>query len=334
MTQSFKSDLFLNLGLFILLIALCIFSLFHGRPFLENYQSPLTIMEYDPISAHLIISDIRLPRTLLACLVGATLGLSGAVLQGLLRNPLAEPGLVGATGGAAVGAVIVFYFSLYSFGQYSLPIGGIIGAAIALFFLYLLTGKRPSIMTLILAGVAINALAAAVTALALNLAPNPYAAMEIAFWLMGSFADRTMDHILFILPFVLIGWILLFTTARSLSALTLGESTASSLGHNINRVKMIAFLGTGSAVGACVAVSGAIGFVGLIVPHILRPLVNYESSRLLLPSLLGGACLTLIADLAIRILSSGLELKIGVLTSLIGAPFFLYLILKSRKEIL
>jgi len=281
--------------------------------------------------AALVLVEIRLPRALLAVMIGASLGLTGAAMQGLLRNPLAEPGIVGVSGCAALGAVVVFYSGLAALVPFALPLGGIAGALGAVALLYALAGPGAGTLTLILAGVALNALAAALTALALNLSPNPYATLEIVFWLMGSLADRSLAHVWLALPLMLAGWALVVTAGRPLDALSLGEDTARSLGFNLDRVRIQLVLGTALAVGSAVAVAGAIGFVGLVVPHLLRPLVGHQPSRLLGLSALGGAAITLAADIAVR-LAGGPELKLGVLTALIGAPFFLALVLRMRHE--
>lgn len=293
-----------------------------------------SLYEGDPDLVRLIVFEVRLPRTLLGLMVGATLGLSGAVLQGLLRNPLAEPGLIGASSGAALGAVIMFYFSLGGAAGFFVPLGGMTGAMIALVLLSVLAGRDPNIMTLILAGVAINSFAGAMTSLALNLAPSPFAALEIVFWMLGSLEDRSAAHITLALPLTLLGWALLLSSGRALDALTLGEDTATSLGFDQRFVRAKAIGGAGLAVGAAVSVSGVIGFVGLVVPHLIRPLVGHKPSQLLIPSALGGALLTLLADIGVRSISVGPELKLGVVTALIGAPFFLYLLMQSRRRVL
>lgn len=280
-----------------------------------------------------IIRELRLPRALLALVIGAGLGIAGASLQGLLRNPLAEPGIIGVSGTAALGAVLAFYSGFSSVIPYALPVGGMIGAVTAVVFLYILAGKDPSILTIILAGIAISALAGALTTLALNLSPNPYATFEIFFWLMGSLTDRSMAHVFLSAPFIVIGIGILLTTARGLEALTLGEDVGKSLGVNLNNLQTRIILGTALTVGASVSVAGVVGFVGLIVPHLIRPFVGHSPSRLLGASVLGGASLTLSADIAVRFLTDGPEIQLGVLTALIGAPFFLMLVLKIRKEL-
>lgn len=319
-------------GLALLVVFLTVVSVIVGRGEITGGIGDLiTLWQRDADTAWLILSQVRIPRTLLALLVGASLGLSGAVLQGLLRNPLAEPALLGASSSAALGAVTVFYFGAGGL-SYLLPIGGMVGTLIATALLILLGGRAQDTLTLVLAGVAINALTAALTSLALNFAPSPYAALEIVFWILGSFADRTFDHVAMAAPAMLIGWALLFSVARPLEALSLGEDTATSLGFDLRRVKLRAVLGTAFCVGAAVAVTGVISFVGLIVPHLIRPLVGYRPGRLLLPSMVGGAALMLAADIGVRMISTALELKVGVITALIGAPFFLHLLVVLRRS--
>lgn len=291
-----------------------------------------TLAKTDPKIVGVIFWEIRLPRTVLALMVGFTLGLTGAALQGFLRNPLAEPGLVGASSGAALGAVVVFYFGLFSTSVIALPFGGVAGAFVALAILYGLAGGAPSVTTLILAGVAINAAAGALTSLALNLAPNPFALYEILFWMMGSVSDRGLEHVAIAAPFMIVGLAAVLAAAGGLDALTLGEDVAASLGVNMKRLRLTVIGGTGLAVGAAVAVTGIIGFVGLIVPHLVRPFVGHVPSKSLVPSGLAGAALLAFADLLVRLLP-GQELKLGVVTALIGGPFFLMLILRRRSEL-
>jgi iron complex transport system permease protein len=283
-----------------------------------------------PDLSAIILREIRLPRTLLALLVGGTLGLCGAALQGLLRNPLAEPGLLGASSGAAFGAVIVLYFGLAGAASLLLPIGAVCGSLVALVALYALAGRRGDFLSIVLGGIAINAFAAALTSLALNFAPSPYAALEILFWMLGSLADRSLVHVMLALPLLLPGWIMVTAAARGLDALTLGEETAASLGFDPRRTQWLVVSGTALAVGGAVAVTGVVGFIGLVVPHLLRRAVGHRPSHLLLPSFLGGALLTTTADIAIRLLPPGPELKLGVVTALLGAPFFLHLVIRER----
>ena len=281
----------------------------------------------------LILFEIRLPRSLLAMVIGATLGLAGAALQGLLRNPLAEPGIIGVSNGAALGAVIVFYYGLADFAWFLLPLGGLVGALVAVTIIFLLVGQSRSVITLILAGIAINAIGGACIALALNFAESPYAMQEIVFWLLGSVANRSVNELYIALPFMLLGWGMMLYCGRFLNALTLGEETAKSMGFNVAGMRLVLVLGVTASVGAAVSVAGNIGFVGLVVPHLIRPFVAYEPRRLLLASGVAGATLLLAADITVQLLSDTGEIKLGVITSLVGAPFFLFLILKSRNAL-
>jgi len=280
-----------------------------------------------------VMQEIRLPRAILGLTIGASLGLSGAALQGYLRNPLAEPGILGISATAALGAVIAIYTGLSAAFPLALPFLALAGATAAVIIVRLLAGANASSITLILAGVAVTSFAAAMTSLALNLSPNPFAALEIVFWMLGSLKDRSMVHVWLSVPFMAIGWVLLTQAARALDALTLGEPVAASLGFSMSRVQALVVFGTAASVGAATAVAGAIGFVGLVVPHILRPVVGAKPSRLLLASALGGAIVILAADIAVRLIAPERDLKLGVLTALVGAPFFLWLIYTTRRQL-
>jgi iron complex transport system permease protein len=278
----------------------------------------------------LVMQEIRLPRALLGLMTGAALGLSGAAMQGYLRNPLAEPGLIGVSASAALGAVLALQTGLAGLFALALPLSALAGAGVAVLLILGLAGPRGGALALILAGVAISALAAGLTSLVLNLSPNPFAAMEIVYWMMGSLADRSMDHVWLAAPFMALGLVMLLSLGRSFDALTLGEDAASSMGVNLARLRLMLIGGTALAVGASVSVAGSIGFVGLVVPHVLRPLVGAQPSRLLPASTLGGAAVVLAADIAVRLIAPDQDLKLGVLTALIGAPFFLHLIWRLR----
>ena len=280
----------------------------------------------------LVMREIRLPRAILGGLVGAVLGLSGAAMQGYLRNPLAEPGIVGISSSASLGAVLALQTGIAAAFPLALPLSALAGAAVAVLLILALAGPRGGALALILAGIAISALAGAATSLVLNLSPNPFAAMEIVFWMMGSLADRSMLHVWLAGPFMLAGMIVLLRLGRGLDALTLGADAAASMGVNLIRLRWGVILGTALAVGASVAVAGAVGFVGLVVPHLLRPLVGARPSRLLPASMLGGAAMVLAADVAVRLIAPDQDLKLGVLTALIGAPFFLHLIWRLRGD--
>jgi iron complex transport system permease protein len=278
----------------------------------------------------MVMQEIRLPRALLGAIIGATLGLSGAVLQGFLRNPLAEPGLIGVSASASLGAVLAIYTGISTAFALALPLFALATAFLAIVILLAISGRDSRTLTVILTGIAITSLAGALTSLALNLSPNPFAAMEIMFWMLGSLTDRSMDHVWLILPFTLTGWALLGATGKALNALSLGPSAASSMGFDLNRIRLYAIIGTALSVGAATAVSGAIGFIGLVVPHILRPFVSNKPSRLLPVSALGGACVLLSADILVRVVAPDRDLKLGVLTALVGAPFFIWLVWSHR----
>ena len=278
----------------------------------------------------LVMRELRLPRAVLAAAIGAGLGLSGAVMQGYLRNPLAEPGLLGVSGAAALGAVLALQTGLAGAMALALPLSGLAGAFVAVLVLALLAGPAGGALTLILAGIGVSALSGAGLALVLNLSPDPFAAQEIVFWLMGSLADRSWSHVALALPFIALGCALLLTQARALSALTLGEDAAASMGVSLGRLRATVLLGTAAIVGAATAVAGSIGFIGLMVPHFLRRATRGDPARLLPVSALGGAALLLAADIAVRLILPGRDLKLGVLLAILGAPFFLLLILRTR----
>ncbi|WP_411032767.1 FecCD family ABC transporter permease [Shinella sp. BYT-45] len=282
----------------------------------------------------LVMQEIRLPRALLGLIVGATLGLSGAALQGYLRNPLAEPGLIGVSASASLGAVIAIYTGLSALFALALPLLALAGAMLAVFVLQAMAGSDGRPLTVILTGVAISSLAGAMTSLVLNLSPNPFAAMEIMFWMLGSLTDRSMPHVWLVLPFTAAGWLLLFRLGRALDALTLGPDAAASMGIDLGRVQRLAIAGTALSVGAATAVTGAIGFVGLVVPHVLRSFVGAQPSRLLPASALGGAALLLAADILVRVIAPDRDIKLGVLTAIVGAPFFFWLVWTHRRKVL
>ena len=281
--------------------------------------------------AGIIVRDIRLPRTLLALLIGATLGLSGAALQGLLRNPLAEPALFGAPQAAAAASSAVIAFGFFSATSLAVPIAGIAGAFLSIGGLVAIAGRRASLTVVLLAGLALASFAGAATALILNLAPNPFIALEVAFWLLGSLEDRSSDHLFIAAPFMLASWLMLALNARAFRALTLGEDAAASLGVDLTRTRLLVVSGVALGVGAAVAVAGAIGFVGLVAPHLVRRFVDSDPARVMLPGTLTGAALLLAADIAVRSVPSAIELKVGVVTALIGVPFFLAMIFSERR---
>ena len=335
-------------GLMILLTALCAVlfaaSLLIGPAGFGIGESLSALFGGQGDAITLVMQEIRLPRALLGVMVGVSLGMSGAALQGYLRNPLAEPGLIGVSSSAALGAVIAMQtgyaktvaFTLPILGittelTMGLPLAGLAGAVVSVLLILFLSGPRGNSLTLILAGIAISALAGALTSLVLNLSPNPYAIYEIVFWMMGSLANRSFSHVWIALPFMAVGWVMLARLGRGLDALTLGEDAAEALGIRLTRLRLTMVIGVAACVGAATAVSGAIGFVGLVVPHILRPLVQARPSALLWASALGGAAMVLAADVFVRVILPEQDLKLGVLMALIGAPLFLHLLYKTRR---
>ena len=279
----------------------------------------------------MVMREIRLPRAILAVLVGGGLGLVGAAMQGYLRNPLADPGLIGVSGSAALGAVLSIQTGVAAMAALALPLAALCGALVGVMLVLLLAGPRGSSLTLILAGIAISALAGALTSLVLNLSSNPFAANEIVFWMMGSLADRSLTHVWIALPLIALGAAMLASLGRGLDALTLGEDAAEAMGISLHRLRLTLIFGTAAVVGASTAVAGAIGFVGLVVPHILRGFVGGRPSALLWASTLGGAVMLLAADIAVRVVLPARDLKLGVLTALVGAPLFLHLIYRTRR---
>ena len=280
-----------------------------------------------------IVREIRLPRAILAFAIGGMLGLSGAALQGLLRNPLASPSLFGAPQSAAFGAVLVIALGLADVRSWALPVAAIIAAFGSVFALLAIAGRNAGLLILILAGLALSSLAGAATALVMNLSSNPFVVLEIAFWLLGSLEDRSFQHVVLALPFIIAGAILLLGQRNAFRALSLGEETAQSLGVDVTRLRLMVISGVALGVGGAVAVSGTIGFIGLVAPHLIRPLIGHDPTRLLVPSALAGSALLLVADIAVRVIPSTSDIKVGVLTSIIGVPFFLYLIMRERRAL-
>jgi len=321
----------LLIGLAALAAVLAVASLLAGEVWFSPGQVLRALTSSPPNLTRLVVLDIRLPRTLLALMIGAILGLSGAALQGLLRNPLAEPGLLGVSSGASLGAVIAIYYGFAGVVGWAAPVFALTGALITAGAALLLS-RGGATLALILAGAAISAIAAAGIELALNFAPSPYAAYQITTWLMGSLADRNWDHVRLAAPFIVAGGVLLLLSARALDVLALGETQAESLGVDVGRTRLLILFGTALGVGGATAVAGAIGFVGLVAPHLVRPLVGHRPSRVLVPAALVGAVIVLLADIITRLVHIGPELKLGVLISLIGAPFFLWLVLHVQRR--
>lgn len=284
----------------------------------------------DPRS--IIIVELRLPRTVLALTVGAALGLSGAAMQGYLRNPLADPGLFGVSAGAALGAVLSLYFG-YAAQAWLLPGFALAGAGVTMALLALIAGRSGSLILFALAGMILTSIAGSLTSLAISLAPTPFVASEIVTWLLGALTDRSWDDVRIALPLVVAGGAILLTTGPALDALTLGEDAARSIGVDPRRLQLAVIVGTALTVGAAVASAGIIGFVGLMVPHLVRPLAGNRPSAILLPSALGGALLLTVADSLVRIAPTVSELRLGIAMSMLGGPFFLYLLFHMRRRL-
>ncbi len=321
----------LSLGL--LLGGLFLVSLFVGSNPIPVFQAMLDRLHDVPSAVSIVLAEVRLPRTLIAIGAGAALGVCGAALQGFLHNPLASPGLIGTSSGAAFGAVVALYFG-FAGGQ-GIPLAGMLGALLATLLVYLIAGRDNDMLTLILAGVAINALLTALISLLLSLAPSPYAVREIVLWMLGSISNHGFDDFWLMLPGAVLGSLLLLRCRRALDALTLGEDTATTLGIDLRQTRLLLFAGVALAMGSVVSITGAIGFVGLITPHLLRPLAAHRPGRLLTLAALGGASLLLAADIGVRLLQrlGGAEIKVGIVTALLGAPFFLWLILHHRRPL-
>lgn len=325
-----RQDFGLNVTLAGLIVLLAILSLMVGPAALSPRAALAALADGEGV-AGIIVRDIRLPRTALALLIGATLGLSGAALQGLLRNPLAEPALFGAPQSAAAASSFMIAFGYLPATSFAVPIAGIAGALVSIGGLVAIAGRRASLTVTLLAGLALASFAGAATALILNLAPNPFIALEVAFWLLGSLEDRSSDHLIIAAPFFIASWIVLAANARAYRALTLGEDAAASLGIDVMRTRFSVVAGVAIGVGAGVAVAGSIGFVGLVAPHLVRRLVASDPARVLLPATLAGAALLSAADIAVRLVPAANELKVGVVTALIGVPVFLTMIFAERR---
>jgi len=316
----------LTLGLIVLLLLAAALSVAAGKVWV-----PLDAWTADDPRS-IIIVELRLPRTVLALLVGAALGLSGAVMQGYLRNPLADPGLFGVSSGAAFGAVIALYFG-YAAQMWLLPGFALVGAGVTMTLLALIAGRSGSLLLFTLGGMILTSITGSLTSLAISLAPTPFVSSQIVTWLLGALTDRSWDDVLVAAPLILLGMGVLALTARSLDALTLGEAAARSMGVDPAKLQRLVILGVALTVGASVATAGMIGFVGLIVPHLVRPLAGNRPSAILLPSALAGAVLLTLADSLVRLAPTVSELRLGIAMSMLGGPFFLYLLITMRRRL-
>ncbi len=325
-------DLRLNLGL----TAACILAIFVacllGTTMMEAGRVLAALFGQGDPGDQVIIWQIRLPRALAAFLVGAALGVSGAALQGLLRNPLAEPGVLGVSASSALTATLVIYYGLAGLSAWIVPVAAIVGALLATGVIALAALRTRSVVTLILIGVGLSSFSGALMSLLMNFAPNPFSLSDMVNWMLGSVANRSLDDLALALPFIALGLAILFATRRGLSALTLGEEAASGIGLDLARQRLLVVLGAGLATGGSVAIAGAIGFVGIVAPHVIRPFVGHDPARTLLPAGLLGGLLLVVADILVRLLPTVFELKLGVVAALIGAPAFIWIAMQRRGE--
>lgn len=285
-----------------------------------------------------ILFDIRLPRMAMGVMVGGLLAIAGAILQGFFRNPLADPGLIGVSSGASLGAVLsivlgggVLSSMLSPLGVYQLPALAFAGGLIVTLILYSVStrGGRTSVPTMLLAGIALAAIAAALTGILIYLSDDRQL-RDITFWSLGSLSGATWTKIGALSPFAVLVILISAFIARGLNAIMLGEAEAHHLGISVQRMKRLAILAVAAAVGASVAFTGTIGFVGLIVPHVLRLAIGPDHRFLLPASAMAGAILLLLADMVSRIIVAPAELPIGIVMALLGGPFFLWLLLRRR----
>lgn len=321
----------LNGLLLLLLLGTVLVAGFFGTVQLSAGQFIAGLLGQADTATNIIVRELRLPRIVLGLLCGATLGYAGALLQGLLRNPLADPGVIGVSASASLGAVITIYLGAAAVGSFAVPVGAIAGALVATVLLVMISLRDTSVLTLILAGVGISSLAAAGIALVMNFAPHPMTLQEMILWMMGSLENRSYHDILLAAPFMAAGALCVMGAGQGLNALSLGEDTARTLGIDLKLLRLRIVAGTALAVGATVAVAGAIGFIGLVVPHFARALVGFEPRRLLLPSALMGAAVLLLADIVTRLPVGYGQLRLGVVMGVIGAPVFLYIVFKTRE---
>ena len=323
---------FLNPALIVLALISIFLACFLGSTPLGLGQVLSSLVGQGDVGDRLVVLQIRLPRAIAAFVVGAALGASGAALQGLLRNPLAEPGVLGVSASASLAATFAIYYGLTASNPWLLPISAIAGALAATAVIALTAVKTRSVVTLILVGVGLSSFAGAAMSLLLNLSPNPFSLSDMINWTLGSVANRSFDDIGLAAPFLIAGFLVLWFARRGLSALTLGEEAASGLGVNLKRQRITIVLGAGLATGAAVSIAGAIGFVGIVAPHIIRPFVRYDPARSLLPSgLLAGSFLVL-ADIGVRILPTQTELKLGVVAAIFGAPAFIWIAMNRQSN--
>lgn len=329
-----SGSVILSIQLAALVLLLFVISLAIGPVGLSPGEVAAGLFGTGESAASIIVQEIRVPRSLLAMLIGGTLGLAGAALQGFLRTPLAAPSLLGAPAAAALAVVLSVAIGLVGALSTALPLAAIAGALASVGFLLIFAGARASLLVVVLAGLAVSAIAAAGTALVLHLAPTRFDDVEMSFWLLGSLENRSLEHVAIAAPFMIASWILLSWDRLAFRAFTMGEDVAAGLGINLSAVRLRVVAGVAVGVGAAVSVAGAIGFVGLVAPQLMRPFVNQDPTRLLLPAALAGSAMLLIADILVRLVPSPTEINLGIVTTLIGAPFFVVMIMQHRRKVL
>jgi iron complex transport system permease protein len=323
---------YLSFGLLVLLLLLGAASLLTGFVDIDPGSALVALFSDGTETYAVILREIRLPRTLMGMLAGAALGLSGAALQGLFRNPLADPGIIGISAAAGLGAVVAIHFGIGQTFALAVPLFAMGAAAVSTLILFIVALRDTSALTLILVGIGVSSLAVALTSLVMNFSSNPFALNDMVLWLLGSLANRSYTDIFLTGPFIVIGLLLILSCGSGLRVLSLGEAVAETMGVSMRSLRARVVLGSSLAVGASVAVCGTIGFVGLVAPHIVRPFVGSDPARVLWPSALVGAIIVTLADILVRTIPSGQEIKLGVLTSLVGAPFFLLLVIRTRRS--
>ena len=291
-----------------------------------------SFLGYSEAGDSLVVLQIRLPRSIAAFVVGSALGASGAALQGLLRNPLAEPGVLGVSASASLAATFVIYYGLTGSNPWLLPVAAIVGALAATAIIAFVAIKTRSVVTLILVGVGLSSFAGATMSLLLNLSPNPFSLSDMINWTLGSVANRSFDDMALATLFLTAGFLILWFSRRGLSALTLGEEAASGLGVDLKRQRIFVVLGAGLATGAAVSIAGAIGFVGIVAPHLIRPFVRHDPARSLLPSALLAGIFLVLADIGVRIIPTQTELKLGVVAAIFGAPAFIWIAMNRQNN--
>jgi iron complex transport system permease protein len=328
--QAARADRRLHLLLGLAIVASLFAATLLGSTTLAPQRIIAALAGKGPPGDLIVVWQIRLPRALAALVVGFALGISGAALQGLLRNPLAEPGVLGVSASASLGATCVLYYGLAAGAALLVPLGAVTGALLATLFLATTAVRLGSVVTLILVGVGLNSFIGALMALLMNLAPNPFTLADMVNWTLGSVANRSLADLRLTVPFVLVGTVMLWSGRRALSALALGEEAAGALGVDLRRTRLLVVVGAGLATGGAVALAGAVGFIGIVAPHLVRALVQYDPARTLLPAgLLGGLTLVL-ADIGVRLLPTTNELKLGVVAAILGAPIFVWIAMQRR----